>query len=306
MYWRCRYNLVSARRINDATSAQDIRNNAAVDRISEEMLKNLNRAKYSVLVKIEDDIELSDHKKCEAQGYNLGAVGFGSDDAYYRCRQNLILSRIPPAPKVTNSFEMTALPKQKSVEYMAIADISRTNKEANDVANLIQKYPNCLGLNVQSEDFKRCSAAANESERCLANVNFLQVKKELQDKIYCQNQAYIQFPDNYALAKEKSAKEISKLKLAQKDKDNIGEENIALQYLESDIDTKNIGRYVEDIANKEEQSKDKLYSRIELIKLRERFIYQCNKKMEDKLPDFNQKSSQDCLDIAKNWDKESK
>lgn len=305
MYWRCRYNLVTARKINDAISADAIRNNAAIDRISEEILKNLNRAKYSSLATIEDDIELSDHNKCESKGYGLGSNGL--DDNYYRCRQNLIVARIPPAPKITNSFEMTALPPKRAEEYMAIADLGRTNLEANFIANLIQKYPNCVGLNTQSNDFKKCSAATDESQICLANVHSLQIKKELQDKIYCQKQAFVQFPDNYALAKEKSASEIEKLKLAQADKyseESNQENNIILQYLESDKNIENIGRYVEDAGNEEEQSKEKLYSRIELLKLRERFVYQCNKKMEDKLPYFAKESSQDCLNIATNWDKE--
>ncbi len=305
MYWRCRYNLVIARKVADATSAEAIRNNAAVDRISEEIFKNLSRAKYSALAKIEDDIELYDHRKCESKGYGLG-IG-EVNDSYYHCRQNLILGRIPPAPKVTNAFEMAALPPQRAAEYMSIADASRANQEANLITEAIQKYPNCLGLNVQSDDFKKCSAATDESQRCLQDVYSLQVKKDLQDKIYCQKQAFVQFPDNYALAKEKSANEIEKLKLAQKTKDDEElnqETNATLLYLESDKNIENIGRYVEDAGNKEEQSKAKLHGRIELLKLRERFIYQCNKKMEDKLPEFTRRSSQDCFNIATNWDKE--
>ncbi len=305
MYWRCRYNLINERKINDAITAVAIRNNAAIEKISEEILKNLNRAKYSALAKIEDDIELSDHKKCESRNYGLGIGGLNDD--YYRCRQDLIVARIPPAPRITHLFETSILPDDRAAEYKAIADSEgKSNQEVNLIVDAMQKYPNCLGLNVKSNDFKKCSAATDESQRCLANVNSLQVKKELQDKIYCQQQAFLQFPDNYALAKDKSAGEIEKLKIAEKstaDQEVKKENNATLAYLESDKNIENIGRYVEDVSNQEEQSKGKIYSRIELLKLRERFIYQCDKKMEDKLPEFNKQSSQDCLDIAKNWDK---
>jgi hypothetical protein len=311
MYWRCRYNLISARKLSDATSALTIRENAAVEKISEEILKNLSRAKYSALAKIEDDIEMSDHKKCSSSGYLLGGIGrmVGyTDDNYYLCRQASILARIPPAPKVTGAYEASILPPDRAAEYKAIAEEIGNRREADLIADAMQKYPNCLGLNIKGDDFKKCSAATDESQRCLANIESVKVKKELQDKIYCQQQAFVQFPDNYALAAEKSAGEIKKLQLAKKAKEDEElrqENNATLAYLESDKNIENIGRYIEDVGNKEEQSKEKLYSRIELLKLRERFIYQCNRKMENKLPEFTKQSSQDCLDIAKNWDKES-
>lgn len=304
MYWRCRYNLVQDRKINHAITPDAIRSNAAIDRISEEILKNLSRAKYSALAKIEDDIELSDHKKCLVMGQSFGVGELGDD--YYRCRQNLIVARIPPAPRITNAFELTSLPKERADEYLKIAEDSRnSNKEALMVTGVMQKYPNCVGLNINSDDFKRCSSATDQSAQCLANVHSLQVKKELQDKIYCQQQAFVQFPDNYALAKDKSSGEIEKLKSdIKKDRgDEVNQENNAtLLYLEGDRGvSKNIGRDVGSGNDDERKAKEKLYSRVELLKLRERFIYQCNKKMEDKLPDFAQQTSDDCLKVAKNW-----
>lgn len=304
MYWRCRYDLIMARKVNDATSAELIKNNAAIDKISNEILNNLNRAKSAALAKIEDDIEFIDHKKCDQKGYSFAIDDL--NDNYDRCRQSLILSKTPNSSKSTNSSKVSALSPDRYAEYMSIAYVRRNNKEANLIAETMQKYPNCVGLNIKSDDFKKCSAATDESKICLANIDSLQEKKALEDKIYCQQQAFVQFPDNYALAKEKSAGEIEKLKLTKKvqnDEESNKENNATLAYLESDKNIENIGRYVEDVDNKEEQSKDRLYSRIELLKLRERFIFQCNKKMEDKLPDFNKRSSQDCVDIATNWDK---
>ncbi len=303
MYWRCRYNLLIARKINDASDADSIKNNAIIKKASEEILKNLTRAKYSALAAIEDDIELSDHNECVVMGYKLG-IGESNDD-YYHCRQELILERIPPAPKITHSFETAILPKDRAAEYLKIAESDRVNanKESMMVASVMQQYPNCIGLNVKSDDFKKCAAATDQSRQCLSAVHSLQVKKELQDKIYCQQQAFIQFPDNYALSKDKSASEIEKLKSEIKKDKNAEikqENNTALAYLESDKNISNIGRDVNS-GDEEEKYKEKLYSRVELLKLRERFIYQCNRKMEDKLPEFTIKSSEDCGNIAKNW-----
>ncbi len=308
MYWRCRYNLVQARIINDATTPDAIKNNAIVEKISQEILENLSRAKYSALAKIDDDIELSDHNKCMVMNNDLAIdqIGNSANDRYYRCRQDLILARIPPAPKITHSFEAAILPEDRAAQYLKIAADSRgSSKEALLVAQMMQKYPNCVGLNIKSDDFKRCSAATDQSLQCLTTIHSLQIKKELQDKIYCQQQAFIQFPDNYALAKDKSSSEIEKSKLALK-KDQgfqINQENNAtLLYLEGNKTlTENIGRNIVSNDDDEKKSKEKLYSRTQLLKLRERFIYQCNKKMEEKLPDFAKKTSDDCMSIAKNW-----
>ena len=304
LYWRCRYELINARRVSNIVDVFS-KNNAVVEQMSDEVLKNLSRAKYSVLAKMEDDIELLDHEKCTKIGYKLGIVDL--DDDYYICRKDLILARIPPAPRITNTFAASALPKDKSKQYIAIANETiNSNKEAGLIMEMMQKYPSCAGLNTKSNDFKKCSAASDESTKCLANIGSIRVKKDLQDKIYCQKQTFIQFPDNYALAKDKSASEIEKLKLEDKkktDKEVKEEINTTLMYLQGERDLKNIGRYVDDGNNQEEKSKDKLYSRVELLRLRESFNYQCNKKMEDKLPEFIEQSSQSCLDIAKNWDK---
>jgi hypothetical protein len=128
----------------------------------------------------------------------------------------------------------------------------------------------------------------------------MKVKKRLEDKIYCQKQAFIQFPDNYALAKDKSASEIAKL---EESKEHIAEENYTLKYLEGETsDISNLGRQIDKSGDWEEKSKEKIYSKLDLLRLREQFMYQCNQTMDDKLPDFVKNSAQNCLDIAKNWD----
>ena len=302
MYWRCRYNLVMDRKMNDAITADAIKNNAIVKKIGEGILKKLSKAKYSALAAIEEDIELSDHNQCIKLGYNLGINEL--NDEYYLCRQDLILSRIPPAPRVTNIFETSILSKKRGEEYLLIANNSQDiDKEGELTAKMIQKYPECSGLNIHSDDFIRCSAATDESNRCLSNINSLKIKKELEDKIYCQQQAFIQFPDNYALAKDKSSSEIEKIILENKKRDSETlENNSALLYLEGKRTIKSNEMYLENSNNKENYLKDGMYNRIELLKLREQFIYQCNKTMENKLPYFAEISSKNCLKIAKEWD----
>jgi len=282
-YWLCRYNLVVDRKIFGTADQATIKHNSEVEKISAEFLNNLSRAKYAPSATIDDKIELSDHNRCLASGYNL-AIG-QSNDNYYRCRQDLIIAHLPPIAQGNKDF----------------------NQEISQIIATTDKYPDCVNLNINSMDFKRCVQAADESRECIGNIYSVNIKQELQNKIYCQTQSFIQFPDNYGLAKNKSTKEIEKLMLAKKkakeDKFNK-KPNTTLEYLEGNQNiTAHIGRYSPDNSDKEEQLKGELYGRIELLKLRESFIYQCDKNMDNKLPNFVDRSLKYCLDIAKNWDK---
>ncbi|MFT5703394.1 MAG: hypothetical protein ACI9TO_000763 [Rickettsiales bacterium] len=306
MYWRCRYGLIMDRKIHLAITPSAIKNNGIVKKASEEILRNLSKAKYSALAKLDEDIDLSDHKKCLSGVFNLGIND--NNDAYYLCRERLVLARIPPAPKVTHSYETAILPPKRAREYLQIAQESRgKSKMSNKFAEIMQKYPHCIGLNTNSEDFKKCTNAADRAKICINGIRSLKIKKSLQDKIYCQKQAFVQFPDNYALAKNKSSTEIDRLKTKlkkQKNKEMAESNNATLLYLEGEREMKkNIGKKVDYGDKNEDKSEVQLYNKIELLKLRENFVYQCNKKMDDKLPDFAQDLFEDCNDIAKDWDK---
>ena len=267
------------RKIFDAITPETIKHNNSIDEIAEDFLDNLSRAKYSPPANIDDKIELSDHNRCIASGYRI-EIGKLNDD-YYRCRQDLILAHLPPSAQNNQDF----------------------NQEISQVIAITDKYPNCSNLNINSADFKKCAQATDESRQCIGNIYSLKIKKELEDKIYCQQQSFIQFPDNYALAKDKSVKEIEKLMIAKKkeEENKLNKKvNATLEYLKGNQSiATNLGRYSQN--DEEKQSKDELYDRIELLKLRESFIYQCNQNMENKLPYFVDQSFKHCLDIALNW-----
>ncbi|MFT6106804.1 MAG: hypothetical protein ACJA0S_000885 [Rickettsiales bacterium] len=304
MYWRCRYNLVMDRRIHDEISADSIKNNAVIDKIGEEMLRNLSRAKYSALSKIDDDIDLTDHKECFSQGFSIN-IGQNNDD-YYSCRTNLVLRRIPPAPKITHSFEASALPPDRIDDYLrTVAKNSKeNNRESSMIVEQIQRYPKCIGLAVGSKDFYKCSSASDRSAQCLSLVHLSISKKVLEDKTYCQEQAFIQFPDDYALAKNKSASEIEKLKAqikSQKDIKSKDDGNVTLAYLKGERTISSVGG-VEGDGDEEKFAKEEIYTKVELMKLREYFVFQCNAKMDDKIPEFVEEKKKVCFDIAENWD----
>lgn len=315
MYWRCRYNLAQERMITDPISAESIQNNAQIKLISEEILKKLNRAKQSNLARIEDDIQTMDHARCVKQGYNLDDIDRVGINEYYLCRQKLVLDRIMPAPSVTNSYEASILSKNKFNQYLQdLAANKKPDQQVLLVNEMMSKYPLCSGLNIRSEDFKKCVDAQEEAKRCLASIETVKFKKQLEDKIYCQEQAFIQFPDNYSLAREKSSEVIAKLDREQKDREDqlkkAEHNSLTLKFLSGgltkDIETRNgsfdskFGQFPGQL-----KSTNNLYSKIELLKLREQFINRCMVVTEEKLPIFVERVSDDCRNIATNWDQEN-
>lgn len=307
LYWRCRYNLIRVRFVTDIRSPSDVKYNALINKISEKIINNLIRSEFAALTTIDSKTEVLDNQECAKVGYDLNNNNKSIMDNYYHCREKLFLSRIGGAKTYTDVKELL-LTSSWNKDYLALLQ-KKYDDEIDNVEEMIKRYPNCFGLGIKSDDLGKCVMANNQSKKCLNEVESAKIKKIIEGKTYCQQQAYNEFPDDYALTKDKSASEIEKLKerkkLAQNknSKELSDEDIIAKQYLNNDQRQKNIGRQIVDDNDSEEQSKEKLYSRVDLLQLRERFIASCDKEMDNKLPDFYDQAEQDCLDIAKNWNK---
>jgi len=300
IYWRCRYNLVQNRMTADAVTTSAIKNNAVMKRISVKLLDNLNRSKQAILSKAEYNIDTLDHSKCIAKGYILNSTNEAEITDYYKCRQRLVFERNPPAPDITYSYEASTLPGKKFEQYLVQARRNSEPEQESFIAGeMLRKYPTCIGLNVQSRPFKRCIDAQKKAQKCLNNMNISIAKKQLEDIIYCQQQAFIQFPDNYSIAEHKSASVIEKEIEYQEEL----QRNKTLEFLES-------GRtiQVDKLELKEvetaEEIENKLYNKIKLLRLREQFIARCNNVLQKKLPIFIENTTNSCGELGGNWDRE--
>ncbi len=311
LYWRCRYNLAQDKIIQDATTASDIRNNAMVKKISKKILKNLKRSRQAILSSIESDIEVFDHSKCLSRGYSLDTNDQSKNQQYYECRKKLIYERVSPAPTVTNSYEASNLPDQEFEQYLEAAKQNRVSKgEVNFASNMVNKYPRCRKVNVKSKFFRQCFEAQDRSIACLDKLVTVKAKKQLDDKIYCQQQSFIQFPDNYSITKNKSAKEIERILQEQREAyvKKLEEEkeasiNRTLQFFEEGhVSQDSLFRDNKNISD-EQQKKEELYKKIQILGLREEFITKCNELTEQKLPDYIEEKTKECIAIGENWNK---
>jgi hypothetical protein len=313
LYWRCRYNLVQSRFIHDATTSSDIRNNAIVKKISNKIIKNLTRSRQAILSNIEDNLEAFDHSKCLSMGYSLDSNNQYKNEKYYECRKKLVYDRVPAAPSLTNSYEAAVLPISKFDQYV---DNVKKNKistgEVDYASSMINRYPLCRNINVKSKYFKQCHDSQEESFACLSKIVTLKAKKQLNDRLYCQQQAFIQFPDNYSITRNKSAKEIERILQEKRDqhvaklkRQKEAKVNRTLQFFQE-------GHISQDILFKDQKNtqekqggKEILYQKIQILELREEFIYKCNGLLEQKLPTYVEEQTAQCLQIGKDWDKKT-
>jgi len=313
MYWRCRYNLMQDKIVHNPINPNDAESNAIIQEVSDKILKNLQKAHKAVLVGIDENPEESDHAKCLKLGYTLDPKNQDKNEAYYECRKQMIDNRTSAVPGIVTDKQPIMTPANQSQQHVAkIAQYDTPpSGEVEFTINRMKQYPNCMNVNVKSKLFDKCVGAQKQSLLCLDNMRTVNAKKQLDDKIYCQKQSILQFPDNYTLTRDKSAKEIEEM-LKKEREDEIADEK-AKQEMELNRTQKFFG---ESYASKDklfsdesdtknikdkQNEREAMYNKIQILELREEFVVKCNQLLDQKLPDTIEMERRKCLNIGKNW-----
>ena len=166
--------------------------------------------------------------------------------------------------------------------------------------SLLGRYPLCTGLNIKSADFKKCTLKQDEVMDCIANIEKLLPRKILENKIYCEKQAYIQFPDidDNSYSKEKELEYEEKKK----------EYNLTLQFLSGNTlelsnARKKRSEYLEkEVTERNKKAQERIYSKTEILELREQFFLKCNRSSNIKNIEFIEERKIYCQNIGLNWD----
>lgn len=286
-------------------------------------------------------IERADHQNCIAQGIDFDEWNDSSTEIYWRCRYKLIQNKIIQDAITVEDIQNNIMIKKISEKILAnlkkssqeilynIEDdyetVALSNKqltqthqnyvrksEIDFVNNMMKKYPTCRNVNVKSKLFKECSDAQEESAICLSKINDLGIKKELDDKIYCQQQAFIQFPDNYSITSSKSATEIERLLKKEREEriQRLREEkekqvNRTKAFFEKGFISQDTLFNSEEatIAKTEKMKKEEIRDKMQILDLREEFIEKCTSLMQQKFPNYLGEETRKCNDIGKDWDK---
>lgn len=313
-YWECRYNYMKAQIIPNAQKADQIQRNIFVKEVNDKIIKNLQRAKRATMAGIENDIEIFDHSKCLQQGYTIDTNDQGKNEEYYKCRARLMEERSPQAPGVTNSYrDLSPDGKLGKTQLHNVKSNKTRSGEVDFVIGKMGQHPNCQHVNVKSIFFKKCVAAQKKAYFCYNDIRTLKAKKMLNDRIYCQQQSFIQFPDDQTVTRNKSAKQIEdmlrrkrerkieELKMQKEADINRTKKFFEDGYVSQDkifsrkSDTQNV---------KEAQSeREGLFNKIQILSLRQEFIETCNQSLGGDMPEYIKQSEEKCADISKDWNK---
>jgi hypothetical protein len=138
-------------------------------------------------------------------------------------------------------------------------------------------------------NFKRCTAAQDASRQCLSEIGLKKFKREGEEKIVCQKQAYIRFPDEMLKDENKKKAEMERMK-ANSDYYN------QYSFASIGIDDAGIFESEEKKAEREKAEKNKkneninskrgLYSKYELTQLRQKYIFSCQKQAGARVDEY--------------------
>lgn len=302
IYWKCRLNLIQDRLIEDSiANDRAIRYNNMIKEIQKQIIENLNEAREVTLGELNDDFNINDHNKCLIAGFTNKTNNPKKLNEYYRCRENLILSRSPSEPRVIDTFKFKTKKtqsikqdKEKFDKYITqlFQKNARGDKDAANLIKAIEKYPQCASENYRTEKFKLCLKAQQKAKECLSKIEEQKIVKQLNDRIFCQKQAYVQFPDELAVDN------VNKIK---KENKKIRKNNLLLGYLDPKLELEK---------QKDEQKKEqivnnnaKIYTKLELLRIRESFIEKCNQLMSKKIDSYVDTLAKNCTIISNSWQK---
>lgn len=330
LYWRCRVVLVK-NNIKLTATLEGLRRNAAVRKL----ITSISRKYDGSYEKWNDSrnglLSNKDHNSCIHQGYNFDSLEQTAVEDYFICRKRLIDEQqiIPP-------FHKTEYFKRPQDTYnIGFAINKKIDKDIEQFEAIKAKYPKCIKLFFKKEEFKICKSDYDQQRQCLSKVNPLRSKRELQEKITCQKKSYIRFPDS--MLKEDRSK-IEELEKARATSDTIKNNS----FFSIGIDAEQLAKFKSEevLAKKEEEkktditkpennktsdakkskkddvkpeekkstknfnTKNDLYSKIDLTRLRQHFIISCQESVNPDLIAYGEKLQKECNSIVEKWENE--
>lgn len=292
LYWRCRLSLTKHRLKTDTSYQSSIDHNIKIGEIITKISLKLSKTPEIILNNANNDLDLFEHEKCQLMGYDAQTDDQNKIDEYFMCRKILIEDR-------------NALPSFWQYEFMQYANNDynlsyvidqRLDFNINQYNKAKENYPNCIIHKISSQDFSNCTAAYDASRKCYLEIDAKKFNKEAQKKISCQRQANIRFPDEYIIKSKLNTNNVK----ARSDYYNnndfsaLGIDDISQFYniKQKNKDTKN--SKVKLISTKNE-----LYSKFEIIKLREKYIKSCQLNADSEIAKYVDQLQKACKSLKK-------
>lgn len=298
LYWRCRLSLAKNKLRKNNTSQQNIKYNFQVNNLISKISLNLSETQESVFIKENKKLNNRQHQQCVRIGYDSDTINQSKLDDYFLCRKRLIEDQELKPP--FGNLEYLKYPNN-SYNIGFVID-TRLEEEIRKYKEAKKNYPTCVKYNLRGTNFKRCIKAQDKSRKCLSGVDRKRFKKESKEKKICQKKSYVEFPDSFLKEEDKAKKKRENVRKTadaynQNDFASLGihKEDFEKFSSEDAIQKEKKEKTVQESIN----SKNELYSKEVLTRLRQGYIFACHKQVDVKLIKYANNLRNICKDMAK-------
>lgn len=302
LYWRCRLSMAKYKLHVNFRAKSDINYNAKITDLINQISAQLLTTRESSFIKENKKLDERDHQKCLNMGYDFNLSDRFKADQYLLCRKRLLdEDQLDPAFGVEEYLKYP----NRSYNLSFILD-NRIEIEVTKYQELEKNYPTCLKFFNKADDLKKCIAAQENSKKCAGEIDAKKFKKEAEQKTICQKQAYVRFPDSLLQDADQRKLDIKRTKA---NADIYNQNNFrALGIMDDDIElfeSEETAKSAKEKLEKQKKlekninSKKGLYSRYDLIRMRQRYIYACQQNADGELKKYNDSLKQECEDAAK-------
>lgn len=297
LYWRCRLSMAKFRLYPNPHDEAMQRHNLEINDLLTKISLRLAQTPESVLMHQNKMMDERDHNQCLVMGFTLETQDQTKVDDYFACRKALLTERqlVPPYGnkqylKYPNSSYNIGFVIDRRID----AEIARYNAAK-------EKYPTCVKYHLKGLDFKKCTASQDASRQCFSEIERKRFKKEGEEKIICQKEAYMRFPDEFLKDEDARKKEIARLKLNSDYYNKNSFAAIGVDDTQFDSDEERVVKEKAEAkkSRKDINSKQGLYSKYELTRLRQKYIFTCQKEADTKVEDYVDGLNRTCEEMAK-------
>ena len=302
LYWRCRLSLAKYRLYTDNSTPENERHNLEISDLITKISLKLADTPESILIRENKKMDERHHQRCLAMGFTIATEDQTKIEDYFICRKTLIdeLQLVPP-------FGNTEYLEYPNRSYnIGFAIDQRTDKDIKSYFAAKSNYPTCVKFNLNNINFKNCTAAQDKMRQCFSNIEKQKFKKEYDEKIVCQKQSYIIFPNDLLKGNDAAQAEIERMNI---NSDYYNKYSLASLGLDSsefaakvDEDPKESAKLAKEKKiekDKKINSKAGLYTKFELTKLRQKYIFLCQKEADVRVVKYLDEVNKACRELEK-------
>jgi hypothetical protein len=293
LYWRCRLTMAKNHLSTDKLSPQADQNNLEISNLIAKISLKISQDPQSILLHENQKMNNRQHKKCLELGYQNEVNDQTKIDDYFLCRKALIdeqqeslsfgsdYSKYP-----NNSYNIGFVID----EYIDAENSKYRQKKA--------QYPACVKFNLYGSNFQNCVAAQDNSRQCFTKIEKQKFKKEWEEKIFCQKQSYVNFPNEFLKENETKKAELEKV-------NNNSDFYNKYSFSALGLNVNQFGGKAEEADLPQEDlmkkinSKNHLYSKFELTRLRKQYISACQKEADLRIEKYVSELEKSCVDLTK-------